>query len=625
MDYIDPNTLRPQYGGGSLSTGGFMGDPALAAKYGAPDPSTSVKPYGGSMPTGGFMGGQPGYLPMSGQPQYGINPPSYGGSLPTGGFMGGQSGATGGAPRLMDYNTWNNQQATPYNDPMEGPGYRDYTNNFYTQNLGNPNALPQGFLQSDWGSPYLNMLRSYQATQTDMARNPGSYGESGQIGQDTSLNWLQTAPQAFSGGRGFQQYNESLKHDSDGMYNFMSAAVPVIGGAATGGLFNIGMAGVNAAAPNAQTPVTQALPSRAEVNQFANSGGSGGGGGGGAGAAAGAAGLAAAAGAATGPGLLPGLLGGGLELAGGNEALKAYEEAQRKAEAAGQFQPYNIFSGTGSTTMGPGGLTSQLSPEYQGLRNQYLGNAAAGAGAAGSFDPNQMANQMYGQMQAQAAPGEEEARANAIAQLQGMGQIGLGVGADTGNGPANPLYSSLLKAQADAGRQRQLSAYGQSQDMANQMQQRALGWGGAGLGLDQSQLAQQQLSGYFGGLGSNAALGGARLAQSPIMSQGLTKGGFLGGLGGVLSGPQASMPPWLRSIIGGGGGGAGGIPTLPISPPNAGGMFGMGVDQYGNPTQGGNYSGGDPSQYGDLGGNWDPSTGFPTEYPSSGFDLGQFF
>lgn len=277
-------------------------------------------------------------------------------------------------------------------------------------------------------------------------------------------------------------------------------------------------------------------------------------------------------------GIGTGLVGAGFSTAGANEALKSYEEAQRQAEAAGKFQPYNVFSGVGSTTFGPGGATSSLSPQYQGLRDQYLGNANAGAAAAGAFNPGQAANDLYGQLQAQAAPGESEQRANAIAQLQGMGTLGLGVGADTGAGPANPLYSSLLKAQADAGRQRQISAYGMAQDTANQMQQRALGWGGAGLGLDQSQLQQQQLGGYLGGIQSNAALGGAKLAQGPIMAQGITKGGMLSGVGSALTTPYGG---------GGyrGGGAAGANPTSmdTASDPTSNMVLG-GMSAYGGPV-----------------------------------------
>lgn len=241
----------------------------------------------------------------------------------------------------------------------------------------------------------------------------------------------------------------------------------------------------------------------------------------------------------SGGGALSGLVGGGLSLAGANQALQAYEEAQRSAEAAGQFTPYNVHSGLSDTTFANGTATSSLSPQYQALRDQYLGNASAGASAAGAFDPNQAATQLYGQLQAQAAPGEATARANALAQLQGMGQIGLGVGdVVPGSGSAaNPLYASLLKAQSDASLQRQNSAYGTAQTTADQLQQRALGWAGAGTALDTQAQQGIQQGAALGTAQSNAALGGARLAQMPIINQGALKGGVLSGVGTSLLGP----------------------------------------------------------------------------------------
>jgi len=241
-------------------------------------------------------------------------------------------------------------------------------------------------------------------------------------------------------------------------------------------------------------------------------------------------------------------------LLGANEALKGFGEAQRNAQEAGRFTPWNITSGIGSTTFGPGSATATLSPEYQALRNLYLGNAGAGASAAGAFDPNVAANNFYGLMQAQASPYETQDRANAIAQLQGMGTLGLG----TGQFGDNPLYSSLLRAQADAARQRQISSYGMSQDIANQLQQRALGWGGAGMGLDQMGLQGIGLGGQLGGLSTSAALNAAKLAQLPIMLQGLTKGAMLSGLFGGGGGTGGGLFGSGGFFGGGGGGSAGG-------------------------------------------------------------------
>lgn len=531
-------------------------------------------------------------------------------NVPPSGMGGGSTGLMAGAGTQaitgpIPFNDWFNQQQSDPNASNSWDGPNQYAHQAYDQYaqygyldgqvpLGDPRSLPPGFMQSAYGPAYRGVLNNPSGTY-DSTEDPNHVRD-----------WLRNAVPQFNAGRSFQDWSRSMdSSDNSGISGIIGNIGMAAAGVLSGGLTNAGIAAINSQ-PMSPSSVPYnpppASPGGTPGGSVPNSGSANGSGVNG--------GLS---------GAIPGLLGGAASLAGSNEAIKAYEEAQRQAEAAGRFQPYNVFSGVGSTTFGPGGATSSLSPQYQGLRNQYLGNANAGAAAAGAFDPRQASNDLYGQLQAQAAPGEAEQRANAIAQIQGMGTLGLGVGADTGAGPANPLYSSLLKAQADAGRQRQISAYGMAQDTANQMQQRALGWGGAGLGLDQSQLQQQQLGLYGGGLQANSALGGARLAQGPIMAQGLTRGGILSGLGGALSGGPAGsngVMTYLQRLLSGGGGG---IPGLPGAPPN---FNGTGVDQYGNPI-GGNYSGGDPSQYGDQGGNWDPNTGLP--YGSGGmssFDPG---
>src|SRR5262245_12921098 len=155
---------------------------------------------------------------------------------------------------------------------------------------------------------------------------------------------------------------------------------------------------------------------------------------------------------------LPGMIGTGLDLAGANQMYQAYQRAAQKAEEAGKFTPYNVYSGMGTTSFGPGGVTSSLSPEASGLQSDYL--AAARSAAAGSQNPNDIANQTYALMRQQASPFEEEARANLRANLAQTGTTGLGIGADIGGaGPANPQMAALLKAQSDADIQRQLQSY----------------------------------------------------------------------------------------------------------------------------------------------------------------------
>lgn len=494
--------VNPQIGGT-----GLLAPKDVSAFAGLNSPSLG----GGSMGDygGGFMGGQPVGGPQP-APRYGVNPPSYSGGQPVGGtgllapkdvgaFAGASGGQPSGTPQLMDYNAWNSQQATP-NDQS---GYRDYTNNFYKDNLGNPNALPQGFLQSNWGAPYLSMLHDYQNT-------PDASPDSTEaLSKGQSLQWLQGAPQRFSGGQtDYNAANQSLMHDKDGMYSFMSAAVPIIGGAASGGLFNVGMAGVNAAVPNdAPQAPTQALPSQGQVNQFANSGGNYAPGGGGS--------------AERAQGGIGSVIGGGLGLAGSIDQQNQYQNYADWAKAQGQ--PYRDLLGSSYTN--PSGYLS--SPEVTGAVQQGT---------------------------------------NALARSLSMG------GNPVGNG----------------GALQQLQNYSTNQQ------------------LDRLAQYRQQLGG-FGGLNAiNQSVPGAAGAAIGARGNTWNAGGALasdifgrGGIGSGIFGP-----------------GTPGIPNLPSPPP----FLGPGVDQYGNPTAG-NYAGGDPSQYGDQGGNWDPNTGLPYGDPSQ-FDPG---
>src|SRR5215471_5769054 len=99
----------------------------------------------------------------------------------------------------------------------------------------------------------------------------------------------------------------------------------------------------------------------------------------------GAYGGAAGAGAAGGAGgvNVGGILGAGLNASAMNEMKQAYSQAQTDAQNAGRFTPYNVYTGTGSTSYDPatGSMRSTLDPAYQGLRTSLLGNAQGGLNA----------------------------------------------------------------------------------------------------------------------------------------------------------------------------------------------------------------------------------------------------
>lgn len=156
------------------------------------------------------------------------------------------------------------------------------------------------------------------------------------------------------------------------------------------------------------------------------------------------------------------------------------------------------------------------------------------------------------------------------------------------------------------------SSFG-NQQLGNFDYQRGLGRGdlatraAAGVAGTQGQLYSNALHGIVGGNAAYNSLLGAGLGASGSL---FNRPGQTG-LGGSLSGIGSQ----IGRLFGGG------IPTLPGAPPN---FSGPGVDQFGNPTGASLYSGGDPSQYGDQGGNWDPNTGMPSTSGNGLFDwLGQ--
>jgi hypothetical protein len=284
-----------------------------------------------------------------------------------------------------------------------------------------------------------------------------------------------------------------------------------------------------------------------------------------------------------------------------NEMKQAYAQAQDDAQRAGQFTPYNVYAGTGSTSYDPatGSMRSSLDPAYQGLRTSLLGNAQGGLNALSTYDPNAMATQTYNQMQAMAAPGEAADRANLTAQIQQTGQTGLEMGGDPNNpDPAmqaayNPQMAALLRSQSQASQARQLSAINQSQDIANQMQARATGQLGAGFQLDQSQLANMQLGGQLGSQAMQGRLAGSRLAQPAIIGQGAAKAGLLGGIGSSLGLP-------------GMGGAGGGIPGMGGALGSGlSNMFGGGGINLGNLWRSNPGSGTIPGSMQDINSNYD--------------------
>ena len=236
-------------------------------------------------------------------------------------------------------------------------------------------------------------------------------------------------------------------------------------------------------------------------------------------------------------------IGGAIALFGQDRQRSASNSAADKAAASTEFKPYNVYSGYGSGTFSPasaghwsgggsglrGGFvkergtwipggsasaTASLDPQYQGLRDQYLQQAGGYNGALTNYDPQSSAADLYAKLQAISAPQRQSDR-NAFETRQlAQGQMGLQ------QGGVNPALQSFLSAQNQADLQREISAFGMSQDVQDRLQNRSLAATTAATGLDALPLQNLSLGGVFGGRGAQAAQFGANLQNNAAMRQG---------------------------------------------------------------------------------------------------------
>lgn len=245
------------------------------------------------------------------------------------------------------------------------------------------------------------------------------------------------------------------------------------------------------------------------------------------------------------------IVGGALSYLGSQNAADSYSSAADRAAGAGAFKPYNVYSGFGSGTFSPevagsGGYyepgtsstyygdrsqnsrmspgrwvpavagsqasaTATLNPQYQSLRDQYLAQANGINGALTSYDPQSTAKDLYAKMQAISGPQSQQEQNAFEARLLSQGQMGLQ------QDGVNPLMASYLQAQKMQDLQRELSAFGMSQDVLDRMQNRSLAATTAATGLDSLPLQNLNLGGAFGGRAMQGGQFGAQLQNNAAM------------------------------------------------------------------------------------------------------------
>lgn len=272
------------------------------------------------------------------------------------------------------------------------------------------------------------------------------------------------------------------------------------------------------------------------------------------------------------------VIGGALSYFGSKKSADAQEDAANKAAQAGAFKPYNVYSGYGSATFTPGSAgtaatpgfmtggwandsqsgsagppvgqtwhpgtdaiaavapsaTATLSPEYQKIRDQYLQQAGGYNDALTNYSPEAAAQSLYEKMQAISAPDDLQARNAYETRLLSQGQMGLQ------QGGSNPLMQSYLSAEKTRNLQREVSAFGMSQDVLNQLQNRSLAATSGASGIDALPLQQLSLGGVFGGMGTQASQFGANLQNQAAMNSADSTAQLWAGIGQQV-GPAAGQ------------------------------------------------------------------------------------
>jgi hypothetical protein len=173
---------------------------------------------------------------------------------------------------------------------------------------------------------------------------------------------------------------------------------------------------------------------------------------------------------------------------------------QAGAQAAVPFTPYTVTSGFGTGTVGPTGATSTTAPEYAGIREQALGQAAQTLGA---INPAQASQTLFGQLEGLAGPARQREQEQLLSRLGASGLLGIGRNLPTvGGGIAgvNPYIESLLSAQGTQQAQNALAATQFGTQEAQRQQALSQSLLGMGTGLDAIGLEQLSQAGNLGQL-----------------------------------------------------------------------------------------------------------------------------
>ena len=238
-----------------------------------------------------------------------------------------------------------------------------------------------------------------------------------------------------------------------------------------------------------------------------------------------------------------------LAYSGADATADATRDASERAAAMGEFKPYSITSGFGTSYFDKDKQQAgyELDPRLKAFQDAMYGGATDFLGQINT-DPTAAAQQYYDQQQGLMAGGRQAEDINLRQQQLQSGRIGLGLsgasqGAGVGTGYVNPdqYQQQLARAQVD----RQLAT--DSTQLAQADIDRAISRGAGlfqtGVGIEELGLKPLQLGMDIGNraatLGANQGstlLGGATSAAQANLAGTLGAAGMLSNIGKTASG-----------------------------------------------------------------------------------------
>ena len=232
-----------------------------------------------------------------------------------------------------------------------------------------------------------------------------------------------------------------------------------------------------------------------------------------------------------------------------------------------QFNPYTVTSGMGSSTMGPGGLTQNLSPEMQRMQDMFFGGAQDTMGQAGQ-NQDYLQSLLTGGLQKRANPASYTGMAGLARGAESLGNQYMDLAGMDPTAREGDIYNRIRSMQQpEEARQRDEMQAGLFASGRGGMGGSTYGSTPEQFGFNKARAEAMNQAGYQA----------MNQAQKEMMNYG-SMGQQFAGLHGDIRGQQQSLADQNIKNILGITGGIGGLGSEAAK--TASGMFGAGLSPY---------------------------------------------